>query len=297
MKTIAIIGANGQLGSALEDQFQTTPFNIALARRPEVNLLNAASIQGFVADHKPSLVINAAAYTAVDNAESDPETAYAVNASGPAHLAEVCRSIGIPLIHYSTDYVFDGNKAGAYVEADPVAPMGIYGQSKVAGEGKIRAILPEHIIVRTAWLYGLQGNNFVKTMLKLGKTNKTLKVVNDQVGCPTFAGDLAKATLQIVGHVFSGANDAWGTYHYCNAGSSSWHAFATEIFRLAAQIPSYEMVCQAIDPIPTAEYPTPARRPPNSVLDCSRIRKAFDIEIPHWKETLARVMPDFVSRM
>ncbi len=296
MKRIAIIGANGQLGSALENQFRATPFNIALARRPEVDLADVASIKGFIAGCEPSIVINAAAYTAVDNAESDPENAYAVNASGPAHLAEICRSLRIPLVHYSTDYVFDGSKSGAYDETDPVSPVGVYGKSKSAGEEKIRAILPRHIIIRTSWLYGLHGNNFVKTMLKLGQTHETLRVVSDQQGCPTFAGDLAAAALQIVGSVFSGENEIWGTYHYANTGATSWHGFAAEIFRLAAQIPSYKMACQAIDPIPTAEYPTPARRPPNSVLDCSKIRKTFGIEIPHWKESLAGVMPEMVSR-
>ena len=297
METIAVIGATGQLGFALEDQFKTTRYSLALAHRPEVDLTNPASLRKLIAAHNPSLVINAAAYTAVDKAETDPETAFAVNASGPAQLAEICRSMEIPLMHYSTDYVFGGNEARAYSESDPVAPVGVYAKSKVAGEENIRADLPRHIIVRTSWLYGLHGNNFVKTMLKLGQTRETLRVVSDQRGCPTYAGDLAAATVRIVGRVFSGTADAWGTYHYCNAGETSWHGFATEIFRLAAQIPSYNMACRTIEAIPTVEYPTPARRPPNSVLDCRLIRERFGIEIPHWKEALARVLPEMVSRL
>ena len=297
MNTIIVTGANGQLGSALATQLETTDYGVVLAQRPDFDMMDAVSLQSFVADHNPSMVVNAAAYTAVDKAESDPETAFAVNESGPAHLAEICHSLGIPLIHFSTDYVFDGSKTGAYLETNSVAPVGVYAKSKAAGEKRIRAILPEHIIIRTAWLYGLHGQNFVKTMLKLGRTNSTLRVVDDQVGCPTFAGDLASATLQIVGSVFSGQINAWGTYHYCNAGATSWHGFAAEIFRLSAQIPSYEMACQTIIPIPTSAYPTPARRPPNSVLDCRLIRDRFSLEIPHWKETLARVLPEMISRL
>ena len=297
MERIAVIGTTGQLGHALENRFKTSHYDVVLARRPGVDLTDMASLQEFVAAHNPSLVINAAAYTAVDKAESDAESAFAVNATGPAHLAEICRATDIPLIHYSTDYVFDGNQAGAYAETDPVAPVGVYARSKVAGEEKIRAVLPRHIIVRTSWLYGLHGYNFVKTMLKLGQTREALRVVSDQHGCPTFTGDLAEATLQIVDFLSSGDNNAWGTYHYCNAGETSWHGFATEIFRLADQIPSYEMVCRTIEPIPTSAYPTPARRPPNSVLDCSKVGEIFNIEIPHWKETLARVLPEIVSRL
>ena len=188
----------------------------------------------------------------------------------------------------STDYVFDGTKPGAYIEEDPVAPLGVYGQSKAAGEAEVRQRLEEHIIVRTAWLCGIHGNNFVKTMLKFGRKKHTLQVVSDQVGCPTFASDLAEAILEVVRQVEKNESIKWGTYHYCGAGKTTWHGFATAIFDIAAQ---YEkLLVKNVVPISTAEYPTPVKRPANSVLDCTKIERYFGIRPRPWRESLATMI-------
>ena len=215
-----------------------------------------------------SSVINAAAYTAVDRAESGSEAAFAVNREGPAHLADRCRKRGIPLIHVSTDYVFDGEKGKPYVEEDPIAPLGVYGKSKAAGEAEVRQRLPEHIIVRTAWLVGVHGHNFVKNMLRLGRERETLKVVSDQQGCPTFAADLADAILVMAKQAEIRKLVPWGTYHYCGRGETTWHGFAEAIFEIAGQYEKFAL--KNLLPISTAEYPTPVKRPANSVLDCTK---------------------------
>ena len=241
-----------------------------------------------------SLVINAAAYTAVDKAESEEDIAYAVNKDGPAYLASACKEAGIPLIHVSTDYVFDGSKKGPYLESDPVSPLGVYGRSKAAGEEEIRSRLQKHIILRTAWLYGIHGSNFVKTMLRLGKERQSLRVVSDQYGCPTYASDLAEAILAISENHLEGRKIVWGTYHFCGGGFTTWHAFAEEIFRIACRYQSFNV--KEIVPIGTSEYPTAAKRPHNSVLDCSLLRKNFGI-IPHpWEESLAVMIEKLLGK-
>ena len=194
----AIIGSNGQLGWELVGQTKRRGIEILALDYPEIDISDPASIDSRIDFSKIDLIINAAAYTAVDRAESEPDKAFGVNCKGPAYLAERCRKRNIPLIHVSTDYVFDGTKSGAYIEEDPVAPLGVYGESKAAGEAEVRNRLPEHVILRTAWLCGVHGNNFVKTILKLGREKDTLRVVADQFGCPTFAADLAEAILEVV---------------------------------------------------------------------------------------------------
>ena len=230
-------------------------------------------------------MINAAAYTAVDQAESEPDQAYAVNQDGAANLAEFCVKAVIPLIHVSNDYVFDGSKAGPYFEEDPVAPLGVYGQSKEAGEAEIRSRIQEHLIIRTAWLYGIHGQNFVKTMLHFGKEKEVMRVVGDQTGCPTCAADLADAILLMTDHILSGKEISWGTYHYCGGGSITWHGFAKAIFNYAEKYESFSV--REIIPITTDEYPTPVKRPPNSVLDCSKIERNFGIRPRPWEPSLA----------
>ncbi len=235
------------------------------------------------------MVINAAAYTAVDQAEKESETTYSVNRDGPCNLALTCNEKSIPLIHISTDYVFDGLKKGAYREDDPLSPDGVYAQSKAEGELCVAKATRQYIIVRTAWLYGVYGNNFVKTMLRLGRERTTIKVVNDQYGCPTNAAELAAAILTICGRVHRSDNfDAWGVYHFCDKGETTWYRFAEMIFKIAS---SYEaLALQELIPITTREYPTLAKRPPNSVLSCDKIQQTFGIKRKPWEESLEEMM-------
>ena len=285
---IAIIGSNGQLGWELVRRGQRGGLSILALDYPEIDISDPAAIDSRIDFSKIDLIINAAAYTAVDRAESEPEVAFAVNRDGPANLAKRCRECGIPLIHVSTDYVFDGTKQGAYVEEDPVVPLGVYGKSKAAGEADVRKMLPAHFILRTAWLCGVHGHNFVKTMLKLGRTKGSLRVVSDQFGCPTIAADLAEAILELVRQAEKKHSMKWGTYHYCGAGKTSWHGFATAIFEMARQHEKFAV--KEIVPISTAEYPTPVKRPANSVLDCSKIESHFGIRPRPWKEGLAEMI-------
>jgi dTDP-4-dehydrorhamnose reductase len=284
----AIIGSNGQLGWELVRKAEARGLKILSLDYPEIDITDPAAIDARFDSTKIDLIVNAAAYTAVDRAESEPEAAFAVNCDGPANLAERCRDRNISLIHVSTDYVFDGTKPGAYVEEDPVAPLGIYGASKAAGEEKVRERLSEHIIVRTAWLCGLHGRNFVKTMLRMGREEDALRVVSDQFGCPTFAADLAEAIFEVAKQVEMSKSMPWGTYHYCGRGETTWHAFAEAIFEVAGQHEKFAI--KEVLPISTAEYPTPVKRPANSVLDCSKIERHFGIRPRPWRESLAEMI-------
>jgi len=284
----AIIGSNGQLGWELVRIAEARGLNILALDYPEIDISDPASIDSQIESKGIDLIINAAAYTAVDRAESEPKVAFAVNCEGPAHLADRCRKRGIPLIHVSTDYVFDGTKPGAYIEGDPVAPLGVYGESKAAGEAEVRNRLPEHVILRTAWLCGVHGRNFVKTILKLGRERDTLKVVSDQFGCPTFAADLADAILEVVCQVKKNQSVKWGTYHYCGAGKTTWHGFATAIFEIAGKYEKF--VVKSVVPISSAEYPTSVKRPANSVLDCTKIERYFGILPRPWEESLTTMI-------
>ena len=287
-KMIAIIGCNGQLGWELAKKAQQNGYEGLALDFPDIDIVKPASIKDNLISKNLSLVINAAAYTAVDQAESDTDKAYAVNRDGAANLAEFCEEATIPLVHVSTDYVFDGSKAGPYFEDDPVAPLGVYGQSKEAGESEIRRRLQEHLIIRTAWLYGVHGNNFVKTMLRFGKERDTMKVVDDQTGCPTCAADLADAIFVMTDHILSGKKISWGTYHYCGEGAISWHGFAKAIFNNAQKYESFSV--REVLPLTTDEYPTPAKRPPNSVLDCSKIERNFGICPLPWEKSLTEMI-------
>ena len=281
---IAVIGSNGQLGWELVRQGESRGSQILALDYPEIDISDPASIDSRIDFSKIDLIINAAAYTAVDRAESEVQAACAVNRDGPANLAGRCRDRHIPLIHVSTDYVFDGTKKGAYIEEDPVAPLGVYGESKAAGEAEVRKRLPEHVILRTAWLCGVHGHNFIKTMLRMGRKKDTLRVVSDQFGCPTFATDLAEAILEVVRQAEKNESIKWGTYHYCGAGKTSWHGFAETIFEIARQYEKFTV--KEIVPITTAEYPTPVKRPANSVLDCSKIERHFGIRPRPWRDSL-----------
>jgi dTDP-4-dehydrorhamnose reductase len=241
-----------------------------------------------------SLVVNAAGYTAVDEAESEPELAFAVNRDGPAYLASACEKVGIPLVHISTDYVFDGQKKGAYLETDPVSPLSVYGKSKAAGEVAVREHLPEHVILRTSWVYGIHGHNFVKTMLRLGREREVVQVVADQYGCPTYAADLAETILRAAAQVLEGRQVHWGTYHYCGKGVTSWHGFAGAILNLAKE--HIQLKVKRIEPITTAEYPTQAKRSVNSALDCSLFESRFGLASTPWNESLTRMLHKVLSK-
>jgi len=285
MMRILVIGVGGQLGWELCSKGEEYGFDILSVDLPDFDITKPTTIKKTLDQSGISLIINAAAYTAVDQAEKEPDLAFKVNRDGPAYLASFCAEIGIPFIHISTDYVFDGNKKSPYLETDPVSPLGVYGRSKAAGEAEVRASLPEHIILRTAWLYDVHGHNFVKTMLRLGREKESLNIVADQYGCPTYATDLAEAILTISERLHKRHKLAWGTYHYCGKGVTTWHGFAKRIFELAKNFDS--LVLKDIVPIKTEEYPTPAQRPANSALDCSLFIKNFGIRPRPWSESLA----------
>jgi dTDP-4-dehydrorhamnose reductase len=285
--TILIVGNNGQVGWELERQAAAAGLPFRGCDLPDIDITDPDSVNGFVTSGV-ELVVNAAAYTAVDQAESEPEAAFAVNADGPGILAAACAELGIPLIHISTDYVFDGSKVGAYEESDPVAPLGVYGNSKAEGEIAVRSRQKNHLILRTAWLCGVHGNNFVKTMLRLGQEKEEISVVGDQHGCPTFAFDLAEGILLLAKQVLSGRQLIWGTYHFCGKGATTWFGFAQQIFNEArAYIP---LTLKNLKSIDTTAYPTPAERPKNSVLECRLIEKQLGIVMRPWQESLHEMM-------
>jgi dTDP-4-dehydrorhamnose reductase len=288
---ILVIGANGQLGSQLCSRGKELVLDVVGLDLPAFDITDPFAVEKAFGQDGISLIINAAAYTAVDQAESEPQLAFSVNQDGPAHLASCCAKSKLPLVHVSTDYVFDGQKKTPYLETDPVRPLSVYGRSKTAGELAVRERLPEHIILRTSWLYGVSGNNFVKTMLRLGREKEQLKVVADQYGCPTYSADLAEAILVIAAYIRDGRNMAWGTYHYCGEGITTWHAFAEAIFGLAKEHDS--LVVKEVERISTKEFPTPASRPANSALDCSLIKKHFGIHTKLWPESLARMLKSY----
>ena len=286
---ILVTGSKGQLGGELLQQGRRFGFDVVGIDIEELDITNIKAVETYFDKVDASVVINAAAYTAVDQAESEPELAFAVNKQGPANLATLCNYHGIPLIHISTDYVFDGTKNKAYEESDPVSPVGAYSHSKAQGEKEIIKQATKYIIIRTAWLYGVQGNNFVNTMLRLGRERKELKVVNDQKGCPTYAQDLAAAVLSICQQLQPGEETAlWGIYHYCGKGDTTWYEFARKVFEVASKYE--EMAIHSVLPISTNEYPTPAVRPANSVLDCKKIEKVFGLKRKPWEESLESML-------
>jgi dTDP-4-dehydrorhamnose reductase len=282
---ILLFGANGQLGQEMvrASSARKTPL-VALAHA-EADIADAAAVRGAIARHAPALVVNAAAYTKVDLAETDIEAARRGNETGPAVLGEACNAARIPLVHISTDYVFDGTKATAYLETDPVSPASSYGRSKEAGERALREAAPRHVILRTSWVYGEFGHNFLKTILRLAATRDELRIVADQRGCPTATLDLAEAILSIAPRLVAG-EDVWGTYHFAGSGVTTWHGFASRI--VAAQAPITGR-SPRVTPITTAEYPVPARRPANSELDCGRFARTFGIRARPWTEETDRI--------
>jgi len=291
---ILVTGSQGQLGKELLRQGQGGEFELVATDLPEVDITAPDDIGRAIDRCKPFLVINAAAYTQVDKAETEAQLAHRVNTQGPANLAKACRWAGIALVHVSTDYVFDGEKNTPYIESDPVGPVGVYARSKAEGENQVRSFLAEHIILRTSWLYGVFGRNFVKTMLQLGRERDIIRVVDDQFGSPTSAADLARAILKIASVIYKQSTAPWGTYHYSGKGIASWYEFAEKIFSLAD---SYHLFHRpVVQAISTEEYPTPAKRPRFSALDCSRIHRNFGISTRPWAESLALVVKRIVQK-
>jgi dTDP-4-dehydrorhamnose reductase len=300
---LLIIGAKGQVGSELARQVKSTDFQVVLADCYRldtadpvrvVDMTNPASVKALFREESPDLLINAAAYTQVDRAETEKKVAFAINRDAPGLLARFCATAGIPMIHISTDYVFDGKETRPYPESFPLSPTGIYGQSKAQGDKEVCNHLPQHLIVRTSWVYGVSGQNFVKTMLRLGKEKARIGVVGDQIGCPTAAGDLAAVLLTLAEHVGRRESLPWGIYHYCGLGITSWFGFAQKIFEIAHRF-GYPYSPEVYS-ITTAEYPTPARRPAFSALDCSLISRCFDIHPIPWEESLTSVIEKLLSQ-
>ncbi len=283
MMKILVVGQSGQLARSLQDVLKPDDWQIICVGRPEIDLSNAGRIQRQFDRLAPELVINAAAYTAVDRAEQEEAVAMALNRDGPACLAKNCKRLDIPLIHISTDYVFDGCKSAPYVESDPVAPLGVYGRSKLAGEEAVRGSLARHLILRTAWVYSPFGGNFAKTMLRLAHDHDELKVVDDQHGTPSYAPHLAQAIISMVTRLNNeqDTDRFWGTYHMTTGGETTWCSFAHEIFARSSELggPGARAI-----PIPAKDYPTPAQRPANSVLDCGKLAEQFNIRLPDWRE-------------
>jgi dTDP-4-dehydrorhamnose reductase len=285
---ILLTGGEGQLGTELIAQSQACGIEILAPTMVEMDLTQPAHINRFWSAFQPAVVINAAAYTAVDRAESEQELTFAVNTKAPALIARRCALEGIPLIHISTDYVFDGLKGSPYLEDDPLAPLGVYGRSKAEGESAVRDALDLHMIIRTAWLYSAHGLNFVKTVMRLAAERDELRVVDDQVGSPTSAADLAAAILTIAGRIGAKKPFPWGTYHYCGNGVTSWYGLAHRVLELLVE--AGRMASFRLTPISTAEFPTPARRPAYSVLDCRRIEATFGVARPPWQASVAEAV-------
>ena len=286
LQPIAILGASGQIGQALQRAAANRRVPLILAGRPDVDFENKASLHAFFATHRPALVINAAAYTAVDKAETQAHAARVANSDGPAILAELCQSHGAALIHLSTDYVFDGATLQPYVESDPCRPLNVYGATKAAGEEAVRSALGRHCIIRTAWVYSSAGQNFLNTMLRLGSERDVLRVVADQHGAPTCADDIAQTLLDMAPRLMANNESApvWGTFHLTASGATTWYGFAEEIFRLAHQAGRRVPRLEAIS---AADYPAAAVRPKYSVLDTTKLAQTFGFKLPDWHSSLA----------
>ena len=290
---IVVVGRRGMLGRDVVESLKNAGLTVAALDSTAIDITKRESVHSVLSRiSAPRLLINCAAYTAVDKAESEPEAAFAVNRDGPANLAGECERRGMPLIHISTDYVFNGESERPYKEDDAADPLNIYGRSKWEGEEAIRSRLAEHIIVRTSWLYGSSGQNFVKTILRLGKEREELKVVSDQYGCPTWSFDLAGCLVRIAERTLLGSQDApRGSFHFCGEGVTSWYEFALAILDEARRRESSRIA--RVSPVPGSSYPTVAVRPRYSALDCGKIEASFGIAPPLWGKSLARLMDRF----
>ncbi|WP_413664514.1 dTDP-4-dehydrorhamnose reductase [Microbulbifer sp. CNSA002] len=282
---ILVTGKNGQLGRELHRLCPVEHKLIGLSRE-ELDITDRSAVESVVEKHRPNLIINAAAYTAVDKAEKEQDLAFAVNTIGASNLAEICKNLSVRLIHISTDFVFDGKKSSPYLITNKLNPLGVYGASKAEAEVAVQNVLPEAVIVRTAWVYSADGNNFVSTMLRLMSDRKILGVVADQIGTPTWTGTLAKVLF-----ILAEQKSVKGIFHCTDLGVASWYDFAVAIFEESKKfglIPSDKEL--SIDAIRTEDYPTPAERPSYSVLDKSRLIHELEVELPHWRESLRQAL-------
>lgn len=284
--SVLVIGQSGQIARALAKLHPVSSLDYCFMERSEADLRSPRLLEDAVFRVRPRIVINAAAYTAVDQAEVEPSIAYAVNAEGPRHLAVICRQAGIPLIQLSTDYVFDGAKGSPYAPHDFTRPVNVYGASKATGEAAVREVLREHVIIRLAWVYSETGRNFVTTMLDLADSRPDLRVVADQTGTPTYAFDAARAIDSITATLLSTAS-GWGTYHLTNAGQTNWYEFAETIFSITGPLMRRT---PTLIPITTREFAAPARRPPYTVLDTTLTSQRFIVSMPHWQDGLERCL-------
>ena len=281
LKRVLVTGKNGQLGLSIAKIAQDYPqYDMTFVGRDQLDLSQSQTIIEYFQSKTFNVIINCAAYTAVDKAESDPEIAIQVNYLAVKQMAQIAKNQNAILIHISTDYVFNGKNHKPYVETDPVDPINLYGQTKLKGEQSIYIIQPKGMVIRTSWLYSEFGDNFVKTMLRLGKERENLDVIYDQVGSPTFAGDLAKAIFDMLSRPFQFGKESLQTFHFSNEGICSWYDFAKTIFELS------NIHCR-VNPIETKDYPTPAKRPHYSVLNKLKIRQGYMLEISYWKDSLA----------
>jgi dTDP-4-dehydrorhamnose reductase len=284
MAKFLITGANGQVGYCLTQQLQGKA-EILAVDRDGLDITDREAVFRTVADFRPDVIINAAAHTAVDRAETEIELSEAININGAKYLAEAAAEIDALILHISTDYVFNGQGDKPYSETDPVDPQGVYGKTKQAGEIAVQNANPKSVILRTAWVFGEHGNNFVKTMLRLGKEREVLGVVADQFGSPTYAGDIAAALIEIANQILAGKQNAFGIYHFSGQPYVNWHEFASEIFQQAVLQKILEKA-PLVNAIATSDYPTPAKRPANSRLDLTKIQKTFGINPSDWKNAL-----------
>lgn len=289
MRTILLTGKNGQVGWELRRTLAPLGKIVALDAA-ELDLASPAAVREAVRSIRPDIIVNPAAYTAVDKAESEPALAQAVNGDAPGVLAQEARALGALMVHYSTDYVFDGEKQAAYVESDVPNPQSIYGKTKLAGEEAVRAAAGRHLIFRTSWVYGSRGHNFMLTMLRFARERKELRVVDDQIGAPTWCRSLAEMTAQILAMLHRPGVDpeeVGGLYHMTASGNVSWHGFAAEILRQSGIDPLPRLLA-----IPSSEYPLPARRPMNSVLSNEKLARTFGLGAGDWREDLLLCMQE-----
>ncbi|RDF01241.1 dTDP-4-dehydrorhamnose reductase [Haemophilus parahaemolyticus] len=287
MAKFLIAGAKGQVGYCLTQQLQSK-HEILAVDRDELDITDQSAVKNAVENFRPDVIINAAAHTAVDRAETEVELSDAINVKGPQYLAEAAKDVGAAILHISTDYVFDGQREGKYKETDATEPQGVYGKTKLAGEQAVANSNDKFIVLRTAWVFGEYGNNFVKTMLRLAKTRNTLGVVADQIGGPTYAGDIAASLIQIAEKIIAGEDVQYGIYHFTGEPYISWCDFAKAIFDEAVSQNVLEK-SPLVNAITTADYPTPAKRPANSCLDLTKIQQVFGIQPSDWKKALKNI--------
>ena len=292
---ILVVGREGMLSQELVPYLQHAGFEVFNEGLPRLDITKKEKVYQSLQDVQPQVVINAAAFTDVDQAESDREIAFAVNRDGPKHLAQFCHRVSIPLIHVSTDYVFDGSNTRPYRENDRAQPASVYGKSKWEGEEVIRSVHGKHIIIRTAWLYSLYGRNFLKTILRLAGERRELQVINDQHGCPTWAKDFAGVLTKICHRIEVNRHDdgPWGTYHYCGEGETTWFGMASVALQSAKQYTSLQV--EQVHPIATEDYRSAARRPAYSVLNCSKIKQVFNVQPIKWVSSVQRCVGEFYA--